>query len=163
MHRCAVRLEWLLPALVTVTALLGACTPFPSRSAGGDPEVPLVSPYALWVGACFDDDQDLRGDLIEVTSCARPHDNEVFAVILEPGEPGAMFPGNKHMETVANRGCLAAFQPYVGIDYESSRFIWASLTPDEWSWDELDDRKVICLLFDAEYEAHVGTARGSRE
>lgn len=143
--------------------ILGACASLPPLPGSDASDVALVSPFTLWVGACFDDGQDMRGEVMEVRSCAQSHDNEVFAVVLDPAEPGAPFPGNKHIETIANRECLAAFRSYVGIDYESSRFIWSPLVPDERTWDELDDRRVVCVLYDADFAPTAGTARGSRQ
>lgn len=101
--------------------------------------------FQLEVGQCFDDPDEFGviSD-VEMIDCAEPHDNEVYALFDLPAGP---FPGVSIVEGEALEGCMAAFEPYVGLDYASSILDYTWLTPTPRSWEN-DDREIVCVLYD---------------
>ena len=117
--------------------------------------------FDLDVGDCFQD-PDGFGEVsdVEIVDCSEPHDNEVFHLFdLAEGD----YPGQATVSTLADEGCSAAFDGYVGIAYAESRYVYTTLSPTEESWDRGDDREVVCFLFDINFEQLSGSARNSRQ
>lgn len=127
--------------------------------SGGD-----VDAFTMRVGDCFDDTNSIATqDGGEVTSlpgvpCAEPHDNEVYAVIdLDV----ASFPQGDEMSELAFESCLERFEPFVGLEYESSSLDILTLYPTEDSWKLQNDREVVCALYDMNASKLTGSARDS--
>lgn len=127
--------------------------------SGGD-----VDAFTMRVGDCFDDTNSIATqDGGEVTSlpgvpCAEPHDNEVYAVIdLDV----ASFPQGDEMSELAFESCLERFEPFVGLEYESSTLDILTLYPTEDSWKLQNDREVVCALYDMNASKLTGSAKGS--
>jgi hypothetical protein len=114
--------------------------------------------FSLEVGTCFDDPDNFNevSDVPEV-ECSEPHDNEVYYLF---DLPDGSFPGSAAVDTAADEGCFAAFQPYVGIDYVNSILWYSYLTPTSGSWDQ-GDREVVCFLWHGELQKLEGSMQGS--
>jgi hypothetical protein len=82
---------------------------------------------------------------LPLVDCAGPHDFEAFA---EFALTGSGYPGDDAVSEEAHATCTEKFQPFVGIAYEVSMFDVNFLAPTEESWNDRDDRTVVCLLFD---------------
>jgi hypothetical protein len=123
--------------------------------------------FDIETGDCFDDEylaptEGVDG-VVEVTDvaaipCSQPHDNEVYAV-FDVDLPE--FPGGEEMFYVAESACLERFEEFVGNSYEASSLDILHLYPTKESWTLLDDREVVCALYDMRYEKLVGSARGT--
>ena len=101
--------------------------------------------FALEVGNCFDDpDAFDQVSNVELVGCTEAHDNEVYHVF---DMTDADFPGVEAANTAAEVGCLGAFEPYVGRDFDSSSLGLGYLTPSEESWEQ-DDREIVCFAYD---------------
>ena len=111
---------------------------------GGD-----LGVFAVQVGDCVNlpDASDDGVGSFESVSCNEAHDGEIYELFDLSG--GDEFPGNEAIEPEAQQGCLDAFEPFVGIAYEDSQFFFTFLPPSEQSWEEIDDREVICLVVPA--------------
>ena len=101
------------------------------------------------VGECISSD-DLDGD--EITSlptfsCDEPHDFEVYEV---KDLPDGEFPGDDAVMDSAEELCLAAFEPYVGAEYDESELLLNFITPTQATWESDEDREVLCLLVSEE-------------
>jgi hypothetical protein len=136
-----------LVGLIALTLLLAACS---------------GNVFELAVGDCFDDGDLSLGELEEVgevplVECSEPHDNEVYAIVAVDGE---VFPGEQAIQTQADESCLDAFDPFVGLDYESSALDFGWLVPTADSW-ELGDRVVACFVYRLDLEKVSGTLQGS--
>ena len=59
-------------------------------------------------------------------------------------------------------GSREKFEAFVGKDYESSQLDIFPIYPTRQSWNELDDREVVCALYDLDLKKLAGTMRGSR-
>lgn len=145
-------------ATPSATATPGpAGTPAPQRS----PE--YESPEDLEVGVCYDpivdpDDGSLLAAII--LPCAEPHIAEVFGVAALAGAPTAPYPGIDDIEAEAEDLCDAAFEEYVGIDFDRSRLGYIYYTPTEGTW-AAGDREVLCVI-DDDGDAMTGSVKGTR-
>lgn len=63
------------------------------------------------------------------------------------------------MSGLAYESCVDRFEPFVGIDYESSVLEVVTLYPTAESWAQ-DDREVVCALYDMSETKLVGSVRG---
>ncbi|MFB2557355.1 septum formation family protein [Herbiconiux liangxiaofengii] len=113
--------------------------PSPSGPAGH------ADVFSLHPGDCLIDSGDTEVSELPVLDCSAPHDFEAFA---EFDLAGAGYPGDEAVSAEAHSNCTAAFDPYVGIAYDASKLDVRFLAPTEESWSELDDRTVVCLVFD---------------
>jgi hypothetical protein len=136
-----------LSGLVALTLLLVACS---------------GNVFELVVGDCFDDGDMVLGELEEIgdvplVDCSAPHDNEVYAVVTVDGE---VFPGEGAIQAQADEVCFDAFDPFVGLDYESSALDFGWLVPTADSW-EMGDRVVACFVYRYDLAKVSGTLEGS--
>ena len=112
---------------------------------------------ALVVGECIEDVQIqnlVDGLDYATTSCDGPHDNEVYYVAEYPEGP---YPGEEAIEADVSNVCLAAFEPYVGRDYESSALEYVYFWPYEDRWNA-ELRFGVCFLFHLEGTPLTGSA-----
>ncbi len=123
----------------------------PSGGApGGSPA--YESPEDLAVGDCYDpildgdDDQLLAAVMLP---CAGPHRHEVFGLVDVAGAPTAPFPGSTDLDAEAQDLCDAAFEAYVGIDFDRSALGYVYYTPTEATW-LAGDRAVLCVVEDGD-------------
>jgi hypothetical protein len=116
------------------------------------------SVLVLDIGTCFDDPASFAEVTdVPVVACADPHDNEVIA-LLALSEPA--FPGEEVVNARAEEGCIAAFEPYVGIAYAESIYDVGWFVPSADSW-AIGDREVICFAFDLTGAETVGSISGA--
>ncbi len=133
--------------LIALTLLLASCS---------------GNVFELAVGDCFDDGDMAIGELEEIgevplVECSVPHDNEVYAVVAVDGE---VFPGEAAIQAQADEVCLDTFDPFVGLDYESSALDFGWLVPTADSWD-MGDRVVACFVYRLDLAKVSGTLEGS--
>ncbi|CAN5362809.1 hypothetical protein BH23ACT9_BH23ACT9_16440 [soil metagenome] len=143
----------LLPALVLVLGLTAvACSP---------------SVVAFTIGECVNLPETSQIADYETVDCDEVHDAETFALPQHPGGPDDAFPGAPEIEAFADERCDGAFEPYVGTPYASSELFYTALIPSEQSWDDAEDREVVCLLVGAPagggFEQLQGSKQGSGE
>lgn len=132
-------------------------TPAPARS----PE--YESPEDLEIGDCYDPIEDPDDDALLaaiILPCTEPHIAEVFGLAEVAGAPTAPFPGYDDLEDEAEDRCDAAFEEYVGIDFDRSRYGYIYYTPTEATW-EAGDRVVMCVI-DDNGRAIEGSVAGTR-
>ena len=110
--------------------------------------------FNTFVGECFND----AGPVVD---CEEPHDNEVYAIFSHEGGASAPYPGDDAMDVFAEDGCIAEFEVYVGIDYDSSVYSASYLLPSAETWAE-GDREVVCYLYDEEFLIE-GSMQGAAE
>ncbi|HJU52771.1 MAG TPA: septum formation family protein [Acidimicrobiia bacterium] len=117
------------------------------------------SVFSLPVGTCFDDQADGEISSVPEVDCSQPHDNEVFALI-EYTEADT-YPGTDQMSAISDELCRAQFEGYVGLDYESSALAVFPIFPTEESWNDDDDREIICALYNADLSKLTGSMEGA--
>ncbi|MDA0256261.1 MAG: septum formation family protein, partial [Chloroflexi bacterium] len=149
-------------ALLIVSAT--ACGGGPDRDESGQiVETGDLGVFDVRLGDCFDDPPSIaEGEDIEVDSlvavpCSEPHDNEVYALLDYPAGDDEPYPGTTALEEYGLGVCFSAFRSYVGRVYESSDLDFFSLTPRRDGWEQINDREIICAL----YEVDLGRLTGS--
>lgn len=119
-----------------------------------------ADPFAMEVGDCFDDTAMGTNEFSEIPEvpCSSPHDNEVYALFdLTSGA----FPGDEQTEASAGRGCYERFAPAIGRAYLESVIDFIAMHPTEDSWNQINDREVVCFAYHMEYEKLTGSVLGS--
>ena len=149
--------------LAAALALGGAaCADEPNRDETGEiEETEDVAPNSLKAGDCFNDPE--AGSPTQVTSleavpCDEPHDNEVFHVFqLDDGD----FPGADELKQLGLEGCEPELEGYVGAPAADAGLTIVPVTPTEQSWNDKDDRTVLCALYKADGSELTGSLEGS--
>lgn len=106
----------------------------------------------LSVGDCIDYEPGLFEDdvaepvepFLQIVDCSGEHEEEVIAL---PVMPDGDFPGDAAVEREAQDACLAAFEPYVGAEYEDSIYDVTWFMPSQETWQE-GDRQILCTVYD---------------
>ena len=119
--------------------------------------VPEGGDDGLQIGQCIDDDEldkYLAGDDFSLVSCDDPHDTEVY---FRYEFAAGAYPGDDKVIDDLKSECRAAFERYVGIDYESSALSFWALWPAQGMW-ESGNRLGECALFDPDLNKLTGSA-----
>lgn len=155
--------------VVFVLLIVGAVAFFvlsqASRDSSGDiVRAGNISAFDIQLGDCLSD-EGLKGGAdgteisgVHAVPCEDPHDDEVFAVLdLELDT----FPEGDAMFDIAFDECLTRFEPFVGRGYQSSSLDIQVMYPTLQSWNEANDREVVCVLFDVDHSTLEGSMKGS--
>ena len=121
-----------------------------------------IDAFDIRVGDCFNDQatSDEANEIsgVEGVPCGQPHDNEVYAVF---NSTFSSFPGVEAMSEAANTGCIDRFEAFVGLDYQSSSLYVYPMFPTLESWNQADDRGIVCALYDMDLSQLEGSMRGT--
>lgn len=154
--------NWIIGIVIALGAIFVRTQMQADRdSTGAIVDEGTVDAFQVRVGDCFDDGSAFESEEVNSVagvSCAKPHDNEVYAVfdVAEQTFPGEALAG------IAHEGCLARFEGFVGNDYESSSLDIATLYPSAESWSQQNDREVVCAVYDLEAKKLTGSVRNTR-
>lgn len=136
----------LVAAAVAATSVLAAC--------GSD-----VPANDAEVGQCTNQDLTRLVGEIDSVDCAEPHTAEVYAIFDIDDDD---FPGADAISDLAVDGCNGdRFEDYVGLPYEVSEIYSATLAPTEQTWNDADDRTVICLAGAQDGSPSEGSVEGA--
>ena len=97
-------------------------------------------------GECINTADVSSGEITEIPTldCSEEHDAQIFHVFdIDDGD----YPGDDAVQTAADEGCLGQFETFVGTGYEESALDYAYITPTQETWDQADDREVLCVLY----------------
>ena len=142
-------LRYLL-VLTATMVLAAACSP---------------SVVSFTIGECVNLPDGEVIDDYETVDCAEPHDGEVFALPQMPDAEGAPFDSSA-VTAFANDRCQGqAFTDYVGQAWDTSAIYSSAVSPSQDSWDNANDREVVCLLVGAPLEDGSGFSQltGSKQ
>jgi len=78
-------------------------------------------------------------------SCSRNHERQVFAVLDDPARPGAPFPGSTPIRTLADSECAGRLARLPSVPNRGSLRVFF-MVPSETSWDDDDNRRIICMV-----------------
>ena len=128
--------------------------------ACGPAEGETLDAFQMSAGDCFDDVALGTEEVADVPAvpCAQPHDNEVFATF---DVTDGAFPGDERLYEMADQGCLDRFQGAIGAPYEQSVLVFTTLIPSERSWNERNDREVVCVAYHMQLEKLTGSVLAS--
>lgn len=144
-------------ALAGCSLLLPADQPTRDDESGEVVEGGQESAFNMQVGDCWNDVTTDEVSDVPMVPCAEEHDNEVYA---EFDLPDGAFPGDDAVEEAAFDGCYERFADYIGISYEESVLEIYPMWPTEAGWDELNDRQIVCSVWDVE-GALTGSVKGA--
>ncbi|WP_419917613.1 septum formation family protein [Candidatus Poriferisocius sp.] len=126
----------------------------------------VTEPYDLLVGTCFNqysyrDRNDLLARLTTAIGCTRPHNAQVYAMVLHDAPPGAPYPGEEAVDTWGQMQCYQKFESFVGLAYELSQLEIGMITPRRDTWEGEDSHRLIaCYVYSLERKLLVGTMNG---
>lgn len=118
------------------------------------------SVFELGPGDCIQPPEELSAASIEdlrAVPCSEPHTHEVYAVATY--DAGDVYPGANELQAFADRSCLERFEDYVGLPFDESSLRFSYLFPSFPSWNDGDDRDVICLVVSTD-EPLTSSAKG---
>jgi hypothetical protein len=119
--------------------------------------------FRIRVGDCFVDTLEGSFEAVDAVPCSQPHKSEVYAAFMLPGDGDAAFPGEASVQAGAEQGCYDRFTRFVGVAFESSIYGFGTITPTEVSWDDLDDREVLCMISLYDGSLKTGSAENARQ
>ena len=97
---------------------------------------------------------------LPVVPCEDPHTHEIYSLPVVEDED--VYPGLEALEEFGLTECLAAFEGYVGISAFDSALFYSWIVPTLTSWDQEDDRQVICVIGNANGAPLVGSVQNSQ-
>jgi hypothetical protein len=166
------------PSLVTASLLAAAALAGVGCSGGGASEDSAsttsttgpaqratAAEVPLAVGQCGDLDRIRAGVAVDPAAlrllpCDQPHLVEVGAVFDYPAGSAVGFPGSEAVDSYATDECVQRFAPYVGAPYGTSTFDVAIVAPDGGGWSD-GDRRIACLLYQADFAPVTGSVAGT--
>lgn len=141
-------------AILVVTAALGGCSALGSilgENVTRDSDTQEVTEagsadvFTLRTGDCFDDTEGTEISDVPAVPCAESHDNEVYhSFEMAAGE----WPGDEGIDAAADEQCSAEFDTFVGLAYAESTLDWFPITPLQSGWETVDDREILCAVWD---------------
>ncbi|SED50974.1 septum formation family protein [Ruania alba] len=90
---------------------------------------------------------DLQSDEITeipTVDCSEEHDAQFFHKF---DLPDGDFPGNDGVQTAAEEGCMSEFENFVGTPYQESALFGNFIAPTQETWDQANDREVLCIVY----------------
>lgn len=123
----------------------GQPTSTPGPKPGPTPAYQDV--FSLRLGTCFNPIEDMDDEALlaaQLTSCDDPHAMEVFAV-ASLGPASAVFPDDRALGSRSESLCDAAFERYVGLEYDNSALEYYYYPPTEEGW-LAGDHDVLCAV-----------------
>lgn len=151
-------------AAVAVVFIAGCSNAATSDSAERDASGEVtgsgdVGVFRLREGDCIAEaaDDDVI-DSLPVVPCSEPHQLEIYHVF---DLPDGDYPGDAEVRDLSAQGCLGAFRSFVGVDFSESAYDVTPLRPTAESWEQIDDREVLCALFEVGGGLRTGSAEGS--
>jgi len=119
-----------------------------------------VGAFRIQLGDCLNGTTTGLIESMEGVPCSSPHDVEVYHA-FNMAEGSGVYPGDEATGEAAADGCYDAFAGFVGRDYETSKFGFTTLSPSAESWDQIDDREVLCLVANYDETKKTGTAQNT--
>jgi hypothetical protein len=116
----------------------------------------------LGPGTCLAVTDDLGEEVktLPVIDCVEDHTHEIYANVDWTGAD--VFPGLEALDAFAEQECVGAFEPFVGISAFDSQLTFTWLTPTLGSWNDHDDRTVLCVLANPDAAPLIGSMQGTR-
>lgn len=126
-----------MPAL-----LLAGCSAESIRDSGG--AVVSAGPWSVFdlrPGDCITDASVEDSDMVPLVPCDEPHGQEVYAVITSTD---TSYPGGGALAARGDEQCLSGLSGLGSQVPEGIPFSY--LLPSETTWQENNDRAIVCVL-----------------
>ena len=109
--------------------------------SGAVVEAGEVGSLRLKVGDCLGAQAVGEVESVPVVPCSEPHHSEIFHSFDLVGD---VFPGEEATSKLAQGGCVAEFDAFIGLAFAESVWDITLLHPSEQSWNDVNDRQVRC-------------------
>jgi Septum formation len=140
--------------LLLVSLTLGGCSWFGSGHKDGTTS---ESVFSVHPSDCFVAPTKVKAELSDLSKvpCTKAHTLEAYAAIdyqatgtgaSAPPASGDAYPGSGALTTFAQGRCAQSFAGYVGVNYLDSSLYFTFLLPSARSWEQDNDRKVLCFV-----------------
>ncbi|WP_166351344.1 septum formation family protein [Phytoactinopolyspora limicola] len=145
-------------AIVGASALvLTGCSVFDDLFGGDDePDrnddgqvsdvVENASIFDITEGDClgeYADDGDVK--VVDIIPCDQEHFQEVLLITQIDAEE---LPDQEEVRAQVIDECPPAFEEFVGLDFDESELDIHYLSPSSDSWEQQDDRDIVCTVYD---------------
>ncbi|WP_162448175.1 septum formation family protein [Phytoactinopolyspora mesophila] len=148
---------WRVAALAGATALvLTGCSVFDDLFGDDEPDrgddgqvsevVESASIFDIAEGDClgeYRDDGDVQD--VDLIPCDQEHEQEVLLITQIDADE---LPGQEDIQQQVIDECLPAFEEFVGVEFDESELDIHYLSPSQDSWDQQDDRDIVCTIYD---------------
>lgn len=134
--------------------------PDPTGSTGPEEDGQLTNFFDLKIGDCFDIPDDGDGQALLYSTCEVAHMYEAYSVAVMEGD--STFPGDDAVYEYADEVCNDAFQGYVGSNHGSSSFTYQYIVPSQGTWENMNDREILCTVTPKSGSTTTGSAENSR-
>ena len=158
-----VRTARLVAPLLTALLLVGAVA---CDDDEADPsqarDLPVLQVQERAQGpVCMQVDQDFPPEVekLPVIACEESHTHEIYARIVY--EEQSVYPGVEELGSFAEVACLEQFEPFVGTSSLETTLSYSRLVPTLGSWNDEDDREVLCVLSARDGAPLVGSVQSS--
>jgi len=119
-----------------------------------------VAANDLEVGDCVEDEDTLNSADVEAIDCDEDH---VFELIGKFDVDDGDYPGASELSAQGQERCTGdIFTEYVGVPYAESAEVYASsVPPSEETWNEADDRTILCVAHTQDLSPTTGSVENS--
>lgn len=151
-----------LGALAVLLLLATACDGDDDDGAANVDERPVLEVETNTAEpVCMQVDENLPAEVetLPVVDCVDAHSHEIYATVTSPE---TVFPGVDALGDLAQVKCLEAFEPFVGTSPFDSVLSYTWLVPTLQSWNDEDDREVLCVLMNRDGSSLTGTMRDAQ-
>ncbi|MGH7486718.1 MAG: septum formation family protein [bacterium] len=134
-------------AVAVISGVLAGCSWF----GGGKSGTASESVFSVVPGQCFQAPGKVQAELSSVqrVACTKAHTREAYAIVpytAPAGTTGSAYPGSDALSSFAKGACAQRYGAYVGVDYLDSSLFFTYLVPSARSWEQDNDRKIICFV-----------------
>ncbi|MCP5026934.1 MAG: hypothetical protein GY929_11690 [Actinomycetia bacterium] len=119
-----------------------------------------VGAFRIQVGDCLQDPGDGLIESVAAVPCSEAHEFEAYHSF---DVSFVEWPGEAAISEEAGVGCYDQFFPFVGMKYEQSIYEFTWLEPTKDSFEQIDDKEVLCLVTPYEGGTKTGTARDTAQ
>lgn len=133
--------------LVAGALVLAGCSDSKAgRKEGAINKAGKISVFDVQIGDCLMPGDELGTEITDVHAvpCKDPHTHEVFA--LPEYDEDDVYPGDEKLRNFADAECISGFNSYTGTEYLESDLFFSYLQPSIRSWNEGDDRRIVCVI-----------------
>lgn len=115
-----------------------------------------ASVFDIVEGDCLSE-FDTEGDVkeIDIIPCGQEHHQEVLLITKITAKE---LPDDEAIKKLVRDKCVPAFNDFVGTSFDDSSLDIQYLSPSQESWDNQEDRDIVCTVYDP-----AGATTGSLE
>ena len=119
----------------------------------------VVTANNLEDGDCVVDETTLTSSTVTPIDCSQPH---VFELIGRFDVADGPFPGADQLNSQGQTRCTGQiFEDYVGIPYAQSVTYASALPPSQETWEQANDRTILCFAHTSDQSPTTGSVRNS--